>query len=56
MTEKETGRQRICMGTLRIAVSIGLFENFHLGNNFQAIQARHAPRSIDAGSAFPNRA
>ena len=29
MTEKQKGRQRIYMGTFRIAVSIGLFENFH---------------------------
>ena len=47
---RDTGRWRIYMGTFRVAVSIGLFENFHLGNNFQAMQARHAPRSIDAGA------
>lgn len=29
MTEEQKGRLRIYMGTFRIVVSIGLFENFH---------------------------
>ena len=35
LTENKIGRQRIYMGTFTIAVSIGLFENFHRATIFK---------------------
>ena len=53
--EEAMDRQRIYMGTFRIAVVTECSANFHLGNNFhRAIQARHGSAPRSTGSTFPS--